>query len=124
MNFDKEKVRCLMVIISGPLLLLNSIAYSMDIMFNLKALKIDIELITEQIFLLNYLIIFMSKPKKTIGLAIVLYTTIFGLLILVNENVISNFFILRTITLISLLGLIILIFVEVRRSLRTILAKE
>lgn len=124
MNFDREKARCLMVVISGPLLFLNSVAYITDIMLNLKVLKINIELIIEQIFLLNYLIIFVSKPQKTTGMVIFLYTIIFSLLILETEDIVSNSPILKMITLISFMGLAILIFIEFKRSLITILAKD
>ncbi len=124
MNFDREKVRCFMVVISGPLLFLNSVAYITDIILNLKVLKINIELIIEQIFLINYLIIFVSKPQKTTGMIIFLYTIIIGLFILVTEDVFPNLPILKVITLNSLIGLAILIFVEFKRSLITILAKD
>ena len=55
-NLDKEKARDLLLVITIPMLFLNSIAYSLDILLDLKIVGVSIDLLYEQIFLLGYII--------------------------------------------------------------------
>jgi len=124
MNFDKEKVRGLLILINAPMLLLNSLAYCTDLMFNLKIIDTNIELMVEQIFIINYVIIFISNPSKIQGIVIFSYLMILSLLIMVNEYSIINPFISKIFSIILLLIMTPMIIVEIKKSLRIIIAKN
>lgn len=84
MNFDKEKGRDLLLVITIPMLFLNSIAYSLDILLDLKIVGVSIDLLYEQIFLLGY-IISIRRLGSTTFLTVFLYLLLLSMLIVKNK---------------------------------------
>ena len=111
-NLDKEKARDLLLVITIPMLFLNSIAYSLDILLDLKIVGVSIDLLYEQIFLLGY-IISIRQLSVTTFLTVFFYLLLFSIIIVKNNKwqvLSSNLLMEILIKVLSVFALVMLVY--------------
>ncbi len=127
MNLDKEKARDLLLVITIPMLFLNSIVYSLDILLNLKIVGVSIDLLYEQIFLIGY-IISIRRLGGTTFLTVFLYLLLLSMLIVKNKwQAISSNLMEILIKILSVFALVILVyflFREEKQALGRLIGKK
>ncbi|GAB6064943.1 hypothetical protein JCM9492_00350 [Aquifex pyrophilus] len=126
MNLDEEKARDLLLVITIPMLILNSVAYSLDILLDLKVVDMSMDLLYEQVFLLGY-IIGIHRFVIT-NFLVSLYLLLLSMLIVKNkwQAISSNptEILIKVLSAFALVILFYFLFIEEKRALERLIGKS